>query len=109
MTLLNAKDRFPGLPAASVERFSFEQMAIHGKSNRREPAYLSESADDVQQVFLQSLLSKTFARVRNIVLAVNRIVVLTDKLGFGFLVCGFFFFFGVAAVFKLLRSALYQT
>lgn len=87
MTLLNAKDRFPGLPAASLEQCGFEQMAIHGKSNRREPAYLSESADDVQQVFPQSLLSKTFARVRNIGLAMNRIVVLTDKLGLGFFLC----------------------
>jgi len=74
-----AKDRFPGLPAASLERFSFEQMAINGKSNWREPAYLSQSVDDVQQVFLQSLLLKTFARVRNIELAVNRTVVLIDK------------------------------
>lgn len=57
-------------------------MAINGKSNWRETAYLSESADDVQQVFLQSLLLKTFARVRNIELVVNRIVVLIDKLGF---------------------------
>ena len=57
-------------------------MAINGKSNRREPAYLSESVDDVQQVFLQSPLLKTFARVRNIELAVNRIGVLIDKLGF---------------------------
>lgn len=57
-------------------------MAINGKSNWREPAYLRESVHDVQQVFLQSPLLKTFARVRNIELAVNRIVVLIDKLGF---------------------------
>lgn len=50
----DAKDRFPGLPAASLERFGFEQMAINGKSNWRELVYLSQSVDDVQQVVLQA-------------------------------------------------------
>lgn len=50
-------------------------MAINGKSNWREPAYLS-GVDDGQQVLLQSLLLKPFARVRNIEMALNRTVVL---------------------------------
>lgn len=49
-------------------------MAINGKSNCRD--YLGQSVDNGQQVFLQSPLFKTFTRVRNVELAVIRIVVL---------------------------------
>lgn len=68
------------------------QLRAHGhkwKEQLKRDSYLGQSVDNGQQVFLQSLLFKTLTRVRNMELAVHRIVVLHGTLGF----------FCVAAVF----------
>lgn len=51
------------------------------KEQLERASYLGQSVDNGQQVFLQSPLFKTFTRVRNMELAVNRIVVLHGTLG----------------------------